>query len=127
MTRADKYLIAGFLILSAISSVLLYIRPWAPLGRAFADQAVVTSQGKIVRKMEFSDSRAGETYSLPGRLGPVTVELQGRRIRMLDAPCPGKLCVKQGWIEHAGQSIVCIPSEIMIHISGVAPVDAVTR
>jgi len=55
------------------------------------------------------------------------VEVEGKRIRMMEAPCAGKICVNQKWIENPGQIIVCIPGEILIRIEGTAPLDAVTR
>jgi hypothetical protein len=53
--------------------------------------------------------------------------VEGKRIRMKEANCPDKICVRQGWIEKPGDSIVCIPGEIIIRIEGAAPLDAVTR
>jgi hypothetical protein len=46
---------------------------------------------------------------------------------MREANCPEQICVKQSWIQAPGSTIVCLPGEIIIHIDGLAPVDAVTR
>ena len=126
MTRGDKYLLAGLLILALLSMAVLYGRvPLIP-GKAEALQATISVRGNIVKMIALP---AGEqlTCSLQGRSGAALVEINGSRVRMLEAHCPGGLCVRQGWIERPGQSIVCIPGEILIRIEGTAPLDAVTR
>lgn len=35
-----------------------------------------------------------------------------------DADCPDKLCVKQGKITKAGQSIICLPNKLVVRIVG---------
>lgn len=89
--------------------------------------AVIKACGKTVRKIDLPDKGRNSTFIVHGRLGPATVEVAGKRIRMKEAPCPGHICVRQGWIENAGEAIVCIPGEILVRIEGTAPVDAVTR
>lgn len=79
--------------------------------------------------LELAEGQAGRMLSLQGKIGPATVEVGGGRIRMLEAPCPDKICIRRGWIEKTGDSIICIPNEIHIFIQGksAAPVDALTR
>lgn len=126
MTRGDKFLLAGLLFMALLSMAVLYGRvPFFP-GRPEALQATISVRGNIVKLIALP---AGEqlTCNVQGRSGPAIVEIHGARIRMLEAHCPGGLCVRQGWIERPGQSIVCIPGEILIRIEGTAPLDAVTR
>ena len=37
---------------------------------------------------------------------------------MHDADCPDRYCVRQGWIEYDGQSIICLPNMITVMVSG---------
>ena len=37
---------------------------------------------------------------------------------MTYADCPDELCVRQGWIEYDGQSIICLPNKITVMVSG---------
>lgn len=126
MTRGDKFLLAGLLLVSLLSMAALYGRfPFFP-GKGESARAVISVQGKVVRTIDLP-AGARSSVIIPGRLGPSTVEVEGARIHMHEAPCPGKICVSQGWISHPGQSIVCIPGEILVRIEGEAPLDAVTR
>lgn len=126
MTRGDKFLLAGLLLMALLSLALLYGRlPLFHSGSASV-QAVITVRGNIIRKVQLP-SAGRSSFVVQGRVGPSTVELDGARIRIQEAPCPGQVCVSQGWISHPGQSVICIPGEILIRIEGAAPLDAVTR
>ena len=127
MTRGDKYLAAGILFaaLIAIAAPLLRSSLFPPANPSRL--AVVKARGRIAREIELSNNEKNSAFIVIGRLGASTVEVSGKGIRMKEAPCPEHLCVRQGWIRNAGESIVCIPGEIVIRIEGAAPVDAVTR
>lgn len=126
MTRGDKLLFAGLLCLSMLSAAALYPSLSLFAGKAESVQAVISLQGKIMHKIDLP-AAARSAIILQGRSGAAIVEVNGARVRMLEASCSGDICVKQGWIEHPGQSIVCIPGEILVRIEGAAPLDAVTR
>lgn len=80
--------------------------------------------------------------------GPVqmVVEVRGGRVRVRESTCPDRFCVRTGWIERPGQSIVCVPGLVVITVvadmaggtagaaqvspwpgTGLDAVDAVTR
>lgn len=40
-----------------------------------------------------------------------------------ESDCPTQDCVHTGTITRAGQSIVCLPAQIVIHLEGTAPAD----
>lgn len=126
MTRGDKFMLAGLLLLSLLSLAALYSRFSFFPGSTKTLQAVISAQGKVVRRISLP-LEARTTFTVAGRVGSSAVEIEGGRVRMQEATCPGRVCVNQGWIEHAGQSIICIPGEILIRIEGAAPMDAVTR
>lgn len=126
MTRGDKFMLAGLLLLSLVSLVALYSSFSLFPGSTKTVQAVISVQGTVVRSISLP-VEARTTFTIPGRVGSSIVEVEGGRVRMVEAPCPGRVCINQGWIQHAGESIVCIPGEIVIRIEGAAPLDAVTR
>lgn len=126
MTRGDKLLLAGLLLLSLLSMAALYSRFCSFSGSTQAVQAVILVQGTVIKKISLP-SKYRSTFVVLGRDGPSTVEVEGGRVRMREAPCAGRICVNQGWILHPGQSVVCIPGEILIRIEGAAALDAVTR
>ena len=127
MTRADKLLIAAILLCALFGLAKIYRHFFAPLDQLFPAQATITSAGKVVRTIDLDPAGGKQILQVSGRLGAATVEVVEGKIRMLAANCPNQICVKQGWIQEPGATIVCLPGEIIIHLEGPAPVDAVTR
>ena len=50
--------------------------------------------------------------------GKNRIEILGGKVRMTYADCPDELCIRQGWIEYDGQSIICLPNKITVMVSG---------
>lgn len=58
-----------------------------------------------------------------------TVRIENGRVCIHDADCPGQDCVKSGWQEESGRSIVCLPNRLELRLvggSGAPEVDGVT-
>ena len=128
MSKADKYLIAVTLFVALLSSFLLYAWSSSQQQRGGAAHAIVKIQGKPALAIDLSDEAASAKYTLKGKIGLAIVEIKGKRIRMLEAPCPDKICIKQGWIHKAGDTIICIPNQIYIFIEdGDTALDAVSK
>ncbi|WP_347489894.1 NusG domain II-containing protein [Desulfoscipio sp. XC116] len=47
------------------------------------------------------------------------VEIKDGRVRIKEADCPNKLCVKAGWLTKPGQMAVCMPNRLRVVIEGV--------
>lgn len=47
-------------------------------------------------------------------------------VRVVDADCPDKICMKRGEISRAGESIVCLPNRVVVVISGKGEVEAIS-
>ena len=48
----------------------------------------------------------------------------GSGVRVADSDCPTQDCVHTGTITRAGQSIVCLPAQVVVHLEGAASADA---
>lgn len=124
MTRGDKLLIL-LIIVSAIMSA--YILLFTRSGHGLSHQAVVSVAGLVVRTTTLSQETPRQHFVVNGKVGKTEIEVQGRKIRVVDAHCKNRICVRQGWIDKPGESIICMPGQVVISIEGTAPVDAVTR
>lgn len=51
-----------------------------------------------------------------GPLGMSEVEIREGRVHMVQSPCPDKICEKSGWIDLAGETIICVPQKIIVSI-----------
>ena len=56
--------------------------------------------------------------SIATSAGTIHLQCSAQSVRVAAAPCPDKLCQKQGAITSAGQAIVCVPCQTVITLSG---------
>lgn len=76
---------------------------------------VVRSAGRVVSELPLARDRVA---IVPGPLGTTEIEIYHLRARIRADPGPRQYCVKQGWINHAGQSAICLPNQVSIEIGG---------
>ncbi|MFZ5688115.1 MAG: Gx transporter family protein [Bacillota bacterium] len=86
------------------------------------DIALVTVAGK--NSTELSLSKDGIVEIL-ARNYHYAVEIKDGRVRVKEADCPDQVCVKTGWINRPGRTIVCAPGQIVIEIRGRPGTDGV--
>lgn len=58
--------------------------------------------------------------TLEAGLGPVVVRHGEGGIRIVQAPCPNHLCMKQGEATRSHDRLVCVPSRLVIVLEGAA-------
>ena len=56
--------------------------------------------------------------SIATNAGTIRLQCSANSVSVAAAPCPDKLCQKQGAITSAGQAIVCVPCQAVITLSG---------
>ena len=78
--------------------------------------AEIRQDGEVIRTVSLSED-AVFTVAAPGG-GSNTVEVSGGRIRVSEADCPDKTCVRQGWVSDTGTPIVCLPHGLVISVVG---------
>ena len=110
MTRID-----GLIVLLAIALVTgLYLSLWQPRGDDGA-RAYVSVDGERVKTL---DLRTDGSHIVEGRLGETRLVIAGGRIRVSASPGRRQICVRDGWLEEAGASVVCLPNRVVVEIAG---------
>jgi len=104
------------LALAAMLTAALYPAIWGSGGRAAS--ATVWVDGRTVTRVALDRAR---TLRIDGRLGKSVIEVAPGRIRVTDSPGRRKLCVRLGWLSHAGESAVCLPNRVVVQIAGTEP------
>lgn len=56
------------------------------------------------------------TKTVTTDLGTNVVVIKDGRVHVEEADCPNQDCVHQGWIDAAGQQIVCLPHKLAVDI-----------
>jgi hypothetical protein len=80
-----------------------------------ADTALIRSGGKIFREVPLSRDQQIE---VPGPLGTSIVTIEKRRARISSDPSPRQYCVRQGWMQQAGEIAICLPNEVSVELTG---------
>lgn len=117
LTAGDKFLIIFILILS--SGSMLILPRIIPRG-----SYVLVETAEEVNRFSLNDSH---TVIIKGKLGNLEMEIKSKKVRIREANCPDKICVRTGWISRTGQTIICVPNQVIIRIvsSQNNPVDAI--
>jgi len=61
------------------------------------------------------------SVDIPGSRGETRIQIMDGKARVVDSPCPDKLCVLSGAIDSPGQWIACLPNGVMLRIGGGSP------
>ena len=118
LTRADKIL-ALVVGLSAIGLVL-YGRYTAEAGGVL----IVELAGATPAAHALSNY---EVLPVVGPLGVSEIEIGPKGARVISAPCVHKICMRQGWMQRAGDVTACVPNGLVLRIAGASPIDAMIR
>lgn len=82
--------------------------------------ATVKHRGQVVARVELSSLTEEKTVSIDGAYH-LTVTLDKTGAAVTDSDCPGQDCLHTGRITRAGQSIVCLPEQVIVTLEGKAP------
>ncbi|MDI6601178.1 MAG: NusG domain II-containing protein [Thermoanaerobacteraceae bacterium] len=120
MKIGDRILIAAVIIFSVAGFAYSILRP-AMQG----DTVYIEVDGKLYEALPLDQDKT-VTVHVDGD-GYNVVEIKDGRVRISDANCPDRLCVRQGWINEAGENIICLPHRVVVRIPGrMKNVDQVT-
>ncbi len=100
------------LLLGSVCVLLLTLKLW---NGDLADTAIVRSGGKIFREVPLSHN---QRINVPGPLGVSVIVIQQRKARIASDPSPRQYCVRQGWLEQAGEIALCLPNQVSVELIG---------
>ncbi|MDO8261905.1 MAG: NusG domain II-containing protein [Gallionella sp.] len=100
------------LLFGSICVALLALKLWSG---DLADKAVIRSGGKIFREVPLSPDQQIE---VPGPLGVSIISIQNRKVRIASDPSPRQYCVRQGWLQQAGEIALCLPNQVSVELTG---------
>ncbi|NIQ96240.1 MAG: NusG domain II-containing protein, partial [Desulfuromonadales bacterium] len=49
------------------------------------------------------------------------LEIENGTARIVDSPCPYKVCISMGEISRRGEIIACVPNRLLVQVAGVEP------
>ena len=102
------FLLCGLLVVSAVAAVILR------QGRA--DVAYIYLDGELIEMLDLSAFDKPYSLTVEGENGTNVVTVERGRIRVSDADCPDRSCVRQGWLSGGAAPIVCLPHKLVIEL-----------
>lgn len=100
------------IIIGTIAVIVLFKALW--LGEA-ANKVQVRAGDQIFSTLSLNQQR---TLEVPGPLGNTVVAIDNGRARVVSDPSPRQYCVKQGWLDQAGQVAMCLPNQVSVELLG---------
>ena len=76
---------------------------------------LVEVAGTTVEKLDIHEDRI---VTFRGEKGEMKVEVRDGRVRVSEADCPNRICVRTGWRSREGEVIVCVPNRTVVRILG---------
>jgi len=105
--RYTYFRLADLLLLPLFAAVIFLA------GRGSAD----TGTAVLIHTpdLEMTLSVSSDTIiTVEGSIGPLTLQIKSGEIRIIQSPCRGQDCVRQGSVSSPGIPLVCIPSGVYV-------------
>ena len=112
--RNDFLLVVLLLLLSG--ALALFLR----LTRQAGGTVSVQVDGELVMELPLNEDRS---LVLGEGAHTNTLIIEGGKARVAEASCPDRICVRQGAVQYAGESIVCLPHKLVVTVEGGPPPD----
>ena len=116
--KLQKLVVALAVVLLAVVSALCF---YLPKNQSGALTVVIDISGQEVRRVPLSDFTEATVTS---RGYTLHIAAEGGAVSVTDSDCPTQDCVHTGAISRAGQSIVCLPAQVVVHLEGASAPDA---
>lgn len=110
----DVILIAVLLVLSFLpEAVFLLSGSREDRGGTYA---VIQVGGKEYKTIPLSEHHGVDTFTIHTEQGYNTVVVKEQEIGIVEADCPDKICIGEGFISQPGATTVCLPHKILIEV-----------
>ena len=106
-TAADKVLL--LVLVLAAAAGMFFAKEVLSSGRGVS----IEVDGRTAYRYPLDADRA---VRIEGAHGALTVEIKGKKVRVIEATCPNRICEMQGWIDRG--VIVCLPGRISVIVGG---------
>ena len=76
-----------------------------------------------------TDLSKDQTYEIPVEEGTNVMKIQNGEVTMSKADCPDQICVNHRAVSRNGESIICLPNQVVVTVvsSEESDVDAVAQ
>lgn len=113
------------MVLIAVIAILFFLISYFT-GQLSDGKVIIIQDGMRIGSYSLKEDR---TISVSGEEGYNLILINNGNVKVSDADCPDKLCIKQQTIERNGESIICLPHKLVVLIESEeeSDLDAVTN
>ncbi len=113
LKKHKKEILLIVIILTAAGALLLvnqglFAKP--------AEKAEISVDGNVIDTLDLSKDTEITVNGYNG--GTNRIVIKNGKVHVSEATCPDKICVHQGWVEHTGENIVCLPNHLIVRVTG---------
>lgn len=113
MNEQKRYIRNDIILIAVLCFIAIALALWVYGGQSKSKLKLeILINGEVVESMTIDDS-CKDTINL--QTGNV-VSIDNGFVYMESATCPDGLCVKQGRIKKAGESIICLPHKVVVRL-----------
>ncbi len=115
MKKMDIIIIAFLLVISFVPAAVfgvLYNR------NSDSIYAEITISGELYKTVPLASHKGEDSFVISNKYGENTIEVKEHAIGITHADCTDELCVQTGFIAKPGETIICLPHQLMIEIKG---------
>ena len=107
--RKNDYLLLIFLLF--ISSMGFFLHGQNTIAPS---TVIIQQEEKIIKEIPLNSITKEEILNIPSMHGEVKIKITPTSAAIIESPCPDKICVKAKEITSQGESIVCLPEQILV-------------
>lgn len=106
--RGDLLLLGGFLLIGCIIGIVLLYTG------SKGGEVQVRVAGEIRESYPLGEDRTVEVKGIGG--GSNLLVIEDGKAYISEATCPDKVCIGMGKISRRGESVVCLPNQVVIEV-----------
>ena len=112
-TAWDSLIVLAVIVLAIGTAIVFY----GGLGGGDHITVTITHRGETVEKVMLEALNEEKTVTIDGTY-QLTVVLSRDGVWVSESNCPTQDCLHTGTVSRAGQSIVCLPEQVVIRLDG---------
>ncbi|MDR2043067.1 MAG: NusG domain II-containing protein [Clostridium sp.] len=101
------------LLVAACAAVICMRQQAAASGARVAD---IYQEGRLIHSIPLHEGNGGYTLTVAAAGGSNVIAVRSGRIGVIQADCPDRLCVHQGFISTSLLPVTCLPHRLVIRI-----------
>ena len=108
--KRNRYWIIMIVVI-LLGSTAAALVPWRVQGSV----ARIYQDGVLIESIDLLEITEPHSFTIEYGSGKNVILVEHGRIKVVEASCPNRLCVRQGWLQSA-RPIVCLPHRLVIRL-----------